>query len=284
MSGRIKLLTPDGTVLNPDRDFPEINAAEYYQVPGEFDAQCGTHGLDAYQLPNDQCPSHFVCPDNTTSMEKTQDDVTNATYTYRGGNEVNEQYAACLDAMNCHMLAGITNGYNTTTMTEASLFIYQMIPHHENAINMAKNLLRLKGTDSNILNCTDYMDEEDQQCIMETLLRDVINGQNHEIQLFRQYLEAKEFAPEGEQCTVEIKTILDGGAITDNTTDTAPVPSAPTTMMTPTTMTTPTASKATSPGTKSAADASLSLSATLWKQLVALWLLSTATTTAFVFC
>jgi hypothetical protein len=47
MSGRIKLLK-DGVPINPDNT-PELGYL--YDEPGPFDAECGSFGLDSYQLP-----------------------------------------------------------------------------------------------------------------------------------------------------------------------------------------------------------------------------------------
>ena len=66
---------------------------------------------------------------------------------------------------------------------------------------MAK-LLLLEGANK----CDDLTNEDDQQCIMERLLRDIINTQNHQIQQMVGYLEAFDF-PETDNCVVEIDTI-----------------------------------------------------------------------------
>ena len=137
MTGRIKLLK-NGVPVN-ETDAPPI---EYvYDTPGEFDEQCGTFGLDNYELPNLECPETFVC----------LDDVTDAALV---------SYASCIDAMNCAMVAGMTTKYSANS--PVALFIHQMIPHHQNAVNMAKVLLK-----QNILKCDDLTNEEDPDCIME---------------------------------------------------------------------------------------------------------------------
>merc|ERR1712161_58546 len=80
MSGRVKILDSDGSVLKK-QDEPEI-PADYYQIQSEFDAGCGTSGMS---------------------------------------NEVGSQDADVSD--------------------EIALFINQMIPHHQNAVNMCKTLI-----------------------------------------------------------------------------------------------------------------------------------------------
>jgi hypothetical protein len=66
---------------------------------------------------------------------------------------------------------------------------------------MAK-LLLIEGA----LKCDDLTDEEDQQCIMERVLRDIVNTQNHQIQQMVGYLEAFGF-PDTDNCVVEIDTV-----------------------------------------------------------------------------
>lgn len=137
MTGRIKLLK-NGVRVN-ETNSPPI---EYvYDVPGEFDKQCGTYGLDKYELPNLECPETFVCLDDITDPALVS-------------------YAECIDAMNCAMVAGMTTKYSANS--PVALFIHQMIPHHQNAVNMAKVLLN-----QNILKCDDLTNEEDPDCIME---------------------------------------------------------------------------------------------------------------------
>ena len=104
MSGRIKLLQ-NGIPIQPDSDLPAIPYT--YDQPGEFDKTCGTFGLDAFQLPHDQCPERFVCD----ATEETQ------------------PFSSCIEAMDCHMMAGMTTGVSSNS--EVALFIHQMIPHHQ---------------------------------------------------------------------------------------------------------------------------------------------------------
>ena len=114
MAGRIKLLR-DGVPVQEKNDPPM-----YYQqeTRSEFDQMCGTSHLEQFKLPNALCPSEFVC------------DV----------DERMREFASCIDAMNCAMMAGMTN--KATSKSEVALFVHQMIPHHQNAVNMAKALLK----------------------------------------------------------------------------------------------------------------------------------------------
>merc|ERR1712161_150942 len=62
---------------------------------------------------------------------------------------------------------------------EIALFINQMIPHHQNAVNMCKTLI------SQHLKCaklTPESAEKDIDCTMSLLCSEIINVQNHQIQ------------------------------------------------------------------------------------------------------
>jgi Domain of unknown function (DUF305) len=127
------------------------------------------------------CPDRFVCGTSGTGVE---------------------HFASCIDAMNCHMLDGMTTG--VSTQDSVTLFIHQMIPHHQNAVNMAKALLN-----EQVIICDDLAAGEEagrQDCIMELLLRDIINTQNHQIQQMVKYLEFYGL-PDTDNCMVVIDTL-----------------------------------------------------------------------------
>merc|ERR1719163_2359026 len=63
-------------------------------------------------------------------------------------------------------------------------FIHQMIPHHQNAVNMAKALLKT--------NTLDASDEGDRE--MENMMWAIINGQNFQIHQMQDYLSEKNYA------------------------------------------------------------------------------------------
>ena len=159
MSGRIKLLDENNEEINKV-DEPPLGY-EYDKV-SEFDKQCGTFNVSDYQLPHGQCPARFVC------------DVADEPGL--------KEYSECFDAINCAMMVGMT----TDATSEVGLFIHQMIPHHQNAVNQAKTLLKT-GFSSN---CDVLSDNEDPNCIMEGILREIINGQNAQIQVMRGVLES----------------------------------------------------------------------------------------------
>jgi uncharacterized protein (DUF305 family) len=180
MSGRIKLLK-NGLPIN-ENNVPALGYS--YDTPGPFDQSCGTYGLDAFELPNPVCPDRFVC-----GVEEQDEEL--------------QSFAECIDAMDCAMMSGMTTGVMASD--ETALFIHQMIPHHQNAVNMAKTLLK-----SGKVVCADLSDEDSQDCVLERILREIINGQNHQIQLMNGYLESKEY-PASDNCVVEIKTLGSSG-------------------------------------------------------------------------
>jgi uncharacterized protein (DUF305 family) len=73
-----------------------------------------------------------------------------------------------------------------------------MIPHHQNAVNMAKSLLKTGMTD-----CQDLLDEEDPLCNMHVILLEIINSQNFQIHQMRNVIKAEGY-PEEDKCVVEI--------------------------------------------------------------------------------
>jgi hypothetical protein len=183
MSGRIKLvdsnLEPLVAELTPPLGY------EYNHVSG-FDKSCGTFNTTDYQLPNAQCPDKFIC------------DVEGG----RDNNPVLADFSECLDAMNCAMMVGMTSD----ATSEIGLFVHQMIPHHQNAVNMVKALLK-----TNTVNCDDLLSEEDDpQCIMERIMREIINGQNAQIQLMWKVLKLLD-EPAYADCVVPVSGEENGG-------------------------------------------------------------------------
>lgn len=182
MAGRIKLIDP--STMKPVNEENKPDLGFDYDVLGEFDKQCGTYGVENSTLPNELCPSTFICTNNNTNVD------------------ADLQVAIdCYDAINCHMISGMTTGYNTGIPTV--LFVHQMIPHHQNAVNMAKNLLRRAD---DLLYCEDLSNAEDQKCIIQSLLRGMINSQNKQIQQMRDYLHSYNY-PTRDECKVYVDTL-----------------------------------------------------------------------------
>merc|ERR1711956_212499 len=120
--------------------------------------------LDEYQLNKQvgQCPKTFVCGAGAKA------------------------YPSCIDSMNCAMLDGMTTAYGGDGLGEQAnndviLFLRQMIPHHKNAVNMAKGLLKTG------LSCGAGPVEEGDDVTPEGYLTDItysiVNTQNKQIQI-----------------------------------------------------------------------------------------------------
>jgi len=181
MTGRIKLLKND-VPIQPDAELPALGYA-YDETVGH-DEKCGTHGLNEFQLPHGECIDHFVCDADSV-------------------DEGLKEFSTCIDSMNCAMMAGMTSSLGGKE-DKIALFIHQMIPHHQNAVNMGKALMK-----TGAITCDDLTDEESAQaphCALEVILREMINKQNHQIQGMHGLLEAMEHPPTND-CTVEVAKI-----------------------------------------------------------------------------
>ena len=194
LGGRIKL-TRNGKIIQPTH-LPVHN--ELPPPPSSYDKQCGTYGLvheeanpgqrgDSwahhveadYRLPHPECPHTFVCEDGKST------------------------FSSCLDAINCHMFNGMTTYEN---YGEVALFLQQMIPHHQNAVNMAKSLLLTWSYSCN----PQDLGSSSAECLMENIIRSIINGQNAQIQTMRDLLD-KHSWPEFDHCDLPMKESSESG-------------------------------------------------------------------------
>lgn len=177
MSGRIKLLNTAEEELVEDNT-PTLPYE--YVAPEAFDAACGTNGLENFQLPvaNAECPVEFVCLGDTSDQDLID-------------------FAGCINAMNCAMLSGMTSSVDGTQDLGA-LFSYQMIPHHQNAVNMAKALL----FSGDLAACDDLTVDSDA-CEFEKLVREIIVAQNFQIQAMQGVLDAGGYSEQND-CSVEV--------------------------------------------------------------------------------
>lgn len=188
LGGRIKLFR-DGKPIQPHANLPVHAALPPPQ--SEYDEHCGTYGLvheenngwmgdswphnqeGDHRLPHPECPHTFVCEEDKST------------------------FASCLDAINCHMFNGMTTYEN---YNEVQLFIIQMIPHHQNAVNMAKSLLSHWDYECD----PEDLGEDSDECIMENIIRSIINGQNAQIQTMRDVLKNEDW-PEFQDCDVPLE-------------------------------------------------------------------------------
>jgi len=129
---------------------------DYYIKTTKFDRECGTSGVQQYHTHReDFCPGmRFLC-----------------------GETLNSVFEECMEAIDCKM-----NHEMRVEQTGSPLvvFMHQMIPHHENAVNMAKIALKHGG---------DLASQSDPDLDVASLLRDIINTQNRQIQQMQQWLE-----------------------------------------------------------------------------------------------
>jgi uncharacterized protein (DUF305 family) len=89
-------------------------------------------------------------------------------------------FEKCLDAMNCEMKTTMHSSTSADHSDKIAVFMQQMIPHHKNAINMAKLLLKLVPAKD----ITAAMDEDG----LTDLLHDIISVQSFQVHQFRNYL------------------------------------------------------------------------------------------------
>jgi uncharacterized protein (DUF305 family) len=152
--------------VNKGCDTPALPYA--LEAPDAFDRACGSYGVSEYNTSNTMCPdSDYICASESYTPPAV------------------EHFGACLEAVDCKMHVEMQTASDSTS--PATTFMRQMIPHHENAVNMAKLLLK-QGSDYG-LECGDA--EDDIDCDMTTALWEMINGQNAQITLMRNWLVEK---------------------------------------------------------------------------------------------
>ena len=157
MSGYIKIADAAGTVVSTRGTGAALIAADYHKTPSAYDALCGGYHLDPYQSSGGMCTDTFLC----------------TTATLASGS-----FGDCLNAMDCAMDLGMKTSLHSNNIVS---FMHQMIPHHENAVNMAKLLMK-KGF-------TDTADGE-----IDSMLWDIINVQGMQIQAMESYLSSNNYA------------------------------------------------------------------------------------------
>ena len=156
MSGKIVISTVDGSRFEPTLNPTEL---ELYSpvVRSAIDATCGTTGVAQYTYGQSMaCSGSFLCGDLDT----------------------NPRFGQCLQGVDCAMNKGMFGESTPDHASPVVTFMEQMIPHHLNAVNMAKLLLK---TDLDSVAATDGL---------EDILWDIINVQNYQVHQFRNYLEA----------------------------------------------------------------------------------------------
>jgi len=89
----------------------------------------------------------------------------------------NPQFSRCMEAIDCKMNYEMRVEEHSNPLV---VFMHQMIPHHENAVNMARIALKLAKSGEGF---------NDETLDVPALLRDIINTQNKQIQDMQGWLE-----------------------------------------------------------------------------------------------
>jgi len=157
MSGRIILKNADGSNVTQATGLPLSNLQELPLYPPDspsgVDQTCGTFGVEPFAGGGArQCNERFLCGDLDTTFER------------------------CMQAIDCKMKEEMSSHTSVDQEDKVALFMQQMIPHHANAVNMAKILL--KHVDGAMIDLAMFTD----------MLNDMINVQNFQIHQFRNYL------------------------------------------------------------------------------------------------
>jgi hypothetical protein len=177
MTGRAVVYEPDGSAPKTTASPVEIpytydfDNADAYST---FDQNCGTYNTSAYSGA-EACPYNvFICNDGA--------DGTTAS-----------DFATCMSAIDCAMQEEMRINLGDDPLVT---FIHQMIPHHRNAVNMAKILI--KENPSSLQLATSYGDAGD----METLMWEIVNQQNAQISLMENWLRDNNY-PANAACDYE---------------------------------------------------------------------------------
>lgn len=151
MSGKIVIQNADGSAYSSES--AELALYEPI-VKDNFDTMCGTSHVSEYaDGAQNECNIEFFAGSKDTDFE------------------------SCLQAIDCQMHYEMYSETSADGSDKIATFMQQMIPHHVNAVNMAKLLLK-QATEEEI----DAVDD------LEAILLDIINTQNFQIHQFRNYL------------------------------------------------------------------------------------------------
>jgi len=157
MSGKIIIVNNDGTKLTSASEEQIL----YEPVTrSTFDTNCGTTGASPYADDGSKsCDVKFFGGDRDTDFDT--------------------DFNKCLQAVDCQMHKEMYNETSGNNESKIVTFMQQMIPHHENAVNMVKLLLKQAS------------DEVDEVEDLKEILYGIINSQNFQIHQFRNYLNAE---------------------------------------------------------------------------------------------
>ena len=176
MSAEIELTgTTGGNVLNPDTLGGETEAsalaiftkiqADHQKEVSAHDEACGTYDIYAPGSKSSCSNSHFLC-----------------------GSGAGGAFETCLANIDCKMHHDMAIQVEAGASKFAT-FARQMIPHHQNAVSMAKSLLKFHtaadyGPDAGTGG------EDDDMAMAVALAHEIINAQNHQIQYMAGWLDS----------------------------------------------------------------------------------------------
>jgi len=155
--------------------YNEAGEAPLYPIVerSDVDTVCGTTGLShEFTVWNHR----FLCGSLTKTFEK------------------------CVQSIDYKMSSDMTYFSSKDNKDPVALFCEQMIPHHQNAVNMAKALMK------------HHPDEVAAVDDFGGLLMDIVNGQNYQIHQFRAYLAGN---PSDRFCREDYEFKIYGGELVD---------------------------------------------------------------------
>ena len=224
MSGRIKLLKSDNTVYQSEDDPP---LGYDYEKLSDWDASCGTNNLKSYAK-NPMCTvSNYLCQSGVSTVDTDNEDSARRLSIDAErrlmSNAKSLKFDECLAVMDCAMHHDMKVYSHPTN--PAATFVHQMIPHHINAINMAKSLLALdylkcdenarrrellgdnskwKYQRKRALASNGAIEDEfassGSSCEMIDMLKSIVNDQNAQVTMMRNFLKKAEMNPESQRC------------------------------------------------------------------------------------
>merc|ERR1712176_262292 len=145
----------------------------------DFDKECGTYDIGQFEPGKGfdrYCPGQqFIC-----------------------GDIVDTRFGRCMNAIDCAMNHGMT--IKVQNDNPIVVFMHQMIPHHHNAVNMAKILLKELDEDDNNEITEEEMGETAFGIIDEdlvNLLMNIVNTQNEQVTFMNTWLEENGYKRSG---------------------------------------------------------------------------------------
>jgi len=151
MSGLIQVTNP---AEDANKLVQKFDPRQYYMQADKFDTSCGTSEVSQYHTNKEKyCPGqNFLC------------------------EHQNKKFSSCMEAIGCKMNYEMRVEEDSNPLV---VFMDQMIPHHVNAVNMAKIALK---------HAKDAVGYDDDDLDVPALLRDIINKQNEQIQEMENWL------------------------------------------------------------------------------------------------